>query len=144
MSHSNLLAVPPVVVAGPARHLTVQPFPYAVTAVELSLVAPFRRPNERLLTVLRDVSRILHAQGISFEVIAVPAGPVDGDVSGLERLAYTRVVRSEDQQDKGAAMEVGFAMATGAWVCFLDAEGDDEVDAYELAESFHRAREGDA
>ncbi|MGA5301821.1 glycosyltransferase family 2 protein [Nucisporomicrobium flavum] len=144
MSQPNLLAVPPVVVAGPARHLTVKPFPYAVTAVELSVVVPFRRPDERLLTVLRDVSRILHAQGISFELIAVPAGRLDGDPALLEKLAYTRVVRSRDQQDKGAAMEVGFAMATGAWVCFLDAEGDDEIDAYELAEHFHRAREGDA
>ena len=38
MTHSNLLAVPPVVVAGPARDLAPLPWPYAVAAVELTVV----------------------------------------------------------------------------------------------------------
>ena len=144
MSHSNLLAMPPVVVAGPARDLSRRAWPYALTTVDLSVVVPFRRADERLLTALQEISEILHAQGISFELIVVPAGPVQGDPRTLAGLPYARIVRSQDQQDQGAAMHVGFAMAHGSWVCFHDVEGDAEIDGYELAEHFHRAREGDA
>jgi len=144
MTQSNLLVMPPVVVAGPAANLSAQPFPFALTAVDLSVVVPFRRADERLVAVLQEVSEILHAQGISFELITVPAGAVHGDPRPLADLPYARLVRSQDQQDKGAAMHVGFAMAHGSWVCFLDAEGEAEIDAYELVEHFHRAREGEA
>ena len=100
--------------------------------------------DDRLFASLQEISEILHAQGISFELIAVPAGSVQGDPQSLAGLPYARIVRSQDQQDKGAAMHVGFAMAHGSRVCFLDAEGEAGIDGYELAEHFHRAREGDA
>jgi hypothetical protein len=143
MTQSNLLAMPPVVVAGPARDLSRRPFPFALATVD-SVVVAFRRADERLVAALQGISEILHAQGISFELIAVPAGSVQGDPQMLAGLPYSRVVRSQDQQDKGAAMHVGFAMAHGSYVSFLDAEGEAGLDGYELAEHFHRAREGDA
>ncbi|PRY19327.1 glycosyltransferase [Pseudosporangium ferrugineum] len=144
MTNSNLLAVPPVVVAGPARDLAPLPWPYAVSSVELTVVVPFQNPGARLQDAVQRLSDALHAQRISFEVIAVAAGSRNGSAGSLGDIAHTRVVTSAHIQDKGAAMHFGFAMARGAWICFADIEGEAEVDAYELVEHFHLAREKNA
>ncbi|MEV4636443.1 glycosyltransferase [Actinoplanes sp. NPDC049548] len=141
MTHTNLLAVPPVVVAGPARDLAPMPWPYAVAAVELTVVVPFQNAGRRLREAVQRVADALHSQQVSFEVIAVAARPGDGSAQTLADLPQTRVVTSAHIQDKGAAMHFGFAMARGSWICFADMDGDTEVDAYELIEHFHMARE---
>lgn len=141
MTHQDLLAVPPVVVAGPARDLAPMPWPYAVAAVELTVVVPFQNPGRRLREAVERLTEALHFQQISFEVIAVAASSGDGSAQTLAGLPHTRVVATTHIQDKGAAMHFGFAMARGAWICFADVDADTEVDAYELVEYFHMARE---
>ncbi|MFI7603282.1 glycosyltransferase family 2 protein [Actinoplanes sp. NPDC049681] len=141
MTHRNLLAVPPVVVAGPARDLAPMPWPYAVAAVELSVVLPFQNPGRRLREGVERLAEALHSQQISFEVIAVAAGSYDGSAQTLAGLPHIRVVDSAHIQDMGAAMHFGFAMARGSWICFADVDPETEVDAYELVETFHTARE---
>ncbi|MEV6597183.1 glycosyltransferase [Actinoplanes sp. NPDC051346] len=141
MSYSNLLALPPVVVAGPARDLSPMPWPYRVAAVELSVVVPFHNANIRLQVALQQISDALVSQGISFEVIALSARTGAGSSAELDSLPHTRVVTSAGIQDKGAALHLGFAMARGAWICFVDIDEDAEIDAYELIEQYHRSRE---
>ncbi|MFI5494827.1 glycosyltransferase [Actinoplanes sp. NPDC051859] len=141
MTQTNLLAVPPVVVAGPARDLTPMPWPYRVASVELSIVVPFHSADERLQDALRRIGDALNSQGISFEVIALSARPGIGASPELARMPHTRVITSDAVEDKGAALHLGFAMARGAWICFVDVDEDADMDAYELIEYFHRARE---
>ncbi|OJF12217.1 glycosyltransferase [Couchioplanes caeruleus] len=141
MTYSNLLAVPPVVVAGPARDLSPMPWPYRVAAVELSVVVPFHRTGPRLQEALKRISDALNSQGIAFEMIALSARPGAGSSPELDRMPHTRVVTSGSIEDKGAALHLGFAMARGAWICFVDIDEDAEIDGYELIEHFHRARE---
>ncbi|MFC3381124.1 glycosyltransferase [Couchioplanes azureus] len=141
MTYSNLLAVPPVVVAGPARDLSPMPWPYRVAAVELSVVVPFHSADARLEGALKRISEALNSQGISFEVLALSARPGAGSSPELDRMPHTRVVTSTTIEDKGAALHLGFAMARGAWVCFVDIDEDADVDGYAVIEYFHRARE---
>ncbi len=127
----NLMAAPPVVV----------PATVAAAAVDFSVVVPFRNPGPMLRRTVEQLRYVLRAQGITFEVIAVSEGSTDGSAAGLGDIAEARVIASGDICDKGAALEAGFAVAGGAWIGFVDLDGDDEVDPYEVVETLHRARE---
>ncbi|GAB1640919.1 glycosyltransferase family 2 protein [Krasilnikovia sp. MM14-A1259] len=127
---ANLIAAPPVVLpaAGPS-------------AVDFSVVIPFHRPGIALRQTVQRLTEVLHAQNITFEVIAVSAGCIDGSGATLQELAHTRLIASRDIQDKGAALDAGFTAATGAWIGIVDVDGDSEIDPYEVVERLHLARE---
>ncbi|GAB1693654.1 hypothetical protein KRM28CT15_54570 [Krasilnikovia sp. M28-CT-15] len=134
MTVANLIAAPPVVVPAFAG---TRP-----TTVDFSVVIPFHKPGARLLSTVQRLAEVLHAQNISFEVIAVSAGCIDGSGATLADVAHTRVIASREIQDKGAALDAGFAAAAGIWIGILDIDGDGEVDPYEVVENLHRARDG--
>ncbi|GAB1642239.1 glycosyltransferase [Krasilnikovia sp. MM14-A1259] len=136
MTVANLIAAPPVVV--PARPGSR---PADSAAVDFTVVIPFHKPGAKLLQTAQRLSEVLHAQNIRFEILAVSAGCIDGSGATLADLADTRVIASRDVQDKGAALEAGFAAAAGAWIGIIDVDGDTEIDPYEVVETLHRARE---
>jgi len=112
----------------------------ADAAVELTVVVPFYNPGAALRpTVERLVAR-LTAEGVSFGVIAVSDGSTDGSERTLDGLAGVRVVASPVNRGKGAALHLGFAAARGAWIGFVDADGD--IDPTHLADYLRVAREG--
>ena len=62
---------------------------------------------------------------IGFEVGAVADGTTDHSDEGLEELGEElRVVRLEQNSGKGAALRAGFAEGRGAYVGFIDGDGD--------------------
>ncbi|RZU48359.1 glycosyl transferase family 2 [Krasilnikovia cinnamomea] len=127
---ANLIAAPPVVVpaTGPS-------------AVDFTVIIPFHRPGVALRQTVQRLTEVLHAQNITFEIIAVSAGCIDGTVATLEELPHTRLIASRDIQDKGAALQAGFTASTGAWIGIVDVDGDTEIDPYEVVESLHLARD---
>ena len=138
MTVNHLIAVPPVVIAGPDRAEWQSGDP---TAVEFSVVIPFHNPGAALRRAVERISDALYAQGILFEVVAVSGGTKDGSERTLDDLARTRMIARTDIQDRGAALQAGFEAARGAWIGFIDVDADAEVDPYELIECLHRARE---
>ncbi|WP_306214805.1 glycosyltransferase family 2 protein [Actinoplanes sp. RD1] len=138
MTVAHLIAVPPVVIAGNDRAEWQYGDP---TAVEFSIVIPFHNPGAALRSTVERISDALYAQGIPFEVLAVSGGTKDGSERTLDDLSRTRVIAQPDIQDRGAALQAGFAAARGAWIGFVDVDADSEVDPYELIECLHRARE---
>jgi len=141
MTVAHLIAVPPFVVAGPAPR---DFWSRGQAAVEFTVVIPFHSPGGALRRTVDHLAETLYAQNISFEMIAVSGGSTDGSEQSLAGLPWIRVITEADVQDKGAALQRGAAAAAGAWIGFVDVDGDAEVDPYELIECLHRAREGEA
>src|SRR5690349_133223 len=127
MTVNHLIAVPPVVIAGPDRAEWQSGDP---TAVEFSVVIPFHNPGAALRRAVERISDALYAQGILFEVVAVSGGTKDGSERTLDDLARTRMIARTDIQDRGAALQAGFEAARGAWIGFIDVDADAEVDPY--------------
>jgi glycosyltransferase involved in cell wall biosynthesis len=98
----------------------------ATPSVELSIVVPYYNPGPRLRANVERLLKVLEAAGASFEVIAVSDGSTDGSAETLEGLgggALRRVSLAENG-GKGQALRVGLAMGRGAWLGFIDADGD--------------------
>ncbi len=108
-----------------AGDLWVQPTP----SLELSVVVPYYNPGARLRATMERLLATLEEASVSFEVIAVSDGSTDGSpeaLEGLEGLAgqSLRLVRLDRNGGKGQALRIGLAMGRGAYLGFIDADGD--------------------
>src|SRR2546423_972387 len=93
--------------------------------VELTIVMPFYNPGAALRRTVIRVVECLRAEGLAFEVIAVSDGSNDGSEHTLGGIGpEVRVIVSPRNQGKGAALHLGFVRARGAWIGFVDADGD--------------------
>ncbi|GGQ73769.1 glycosyltransferase family 2 protein [Couchioplanes azureus] len=110
-------------------------------AVELTVVVPFYNPGAALRPTVEKLVACLAEERVSYEVIAVSDGSTDGSERTLAGLPGVRVVVSPVNQGKGGALHLGFAAARGAWIGFVDADGD--IDPRHLAEYLRIARAGD-
>lgn len=109
-------------------------------AVELTVVVPFYNPGAALRPTVEKLIASLTAEQVAFEVVAVSDGSTDGSTETLNGLDRVRVIVSPVNQGKGAALHLGFAAARGAWIGFVDADGD--IDPRHLATFLRQAREG--
>jgi len=109
--------------------------------VELTVVVPFYNPGTALRPTVARLVACLRDAGVAFEVIAVSDGSTDGSELTLGGIgSEVRVVVAPANQGKGGALHLGFARARGAWVGFIDADGD--IDPGHLVEYLHVARTG--
>lgn len=107
--------------------------------IELTVVVPFYNPGAALRRTVERLVATLRAERVGFEVIAVSDGSTDGSERSLDGVgSEVRVVANRVNQGKGAALHAGFARARGAWVGFVDADGD--IDPVHLAEYLRIAR----
>jgi len=111
-----------------------------VSGVELSVVVPFYNPGAALRPTVERLVACLSAAGVVFEVIAVSDGLTDGSAATLAGIAGVTVLDNAVNQGKGAALHQGFAAAGGAWVGFIDADGD--IDPRHLVDYLMLARTG--
>ncbi|MFI5935886.1 glycosyltransferase family 2 protein [Actinoplanes sp. NPDC051494] len=112
----------------------------ADAAVELTVVVPFYNPGAALRPTVERLIASLRAEGVAYEVIAVSDGSTDGSERSLDGLPGVRVVGSPVNQGKGAALHLGFAAAKGAWIGFVDSDGD--IDPVHLVEYLRVAQSG--
>jgi hypothetical protein len=93
--------------------------------VELSMILPCYNPGpaiggflERLTAELKD--------GVSHEIIVVSDGSTDGSIEVARRFPSpsVRVIHYANRAGKGHALRVGLSAARGAFVGFIDADGD--------------------
>jgi glycosyltransferase involved in cell wall biosynthesis/O-antigen/teichoic acid export membrane protein len=93
--------------------------------LDLTLVLPSYNPGPRLRAHTEDTLATLRHTGVRFELICVSDGSTDGADAGLEALGpEVNVVRLPENAGKGHALQVGFALARGSYVGFIDGDGD--------------------
>jgi len=95
-------------------------------ATRVSLVIPFYNPGAALRDTVVRSARTLEACGLPFEIIAVSDGSTDGSPETLDGLlpGVLHTVRLPENKGKGEAVRVGFRLAVGEYVGFIDADGD--------------------
>jgi glycosyltransferase involved in cell wall biosynthesis len=109
--------------------------------VELTVVVPFYNPGSALRPTVLNLVQHLRAARVGFEVVAVSDGSTDGSEHTLDGIGpEVRVLVSERNVGKGGALHLGFSRARGAWVGFVDADGD--IDPAHVVEYLTLARDG--
>jgi glycosyltransferase involved in cell wall biosynthesis len=113
----------------------------ATADIELTVVVPFYNPGPVVGQTIRNITGTLTAAGIGHEIIAVNDGSTDGSQHHLHGIPNVRLIDNRTNSGKGHALHQGFAAAQGAWVGFIDADGD--IDPRHLATYLRLARVGD-
>lgn len=94
-------------------------------ALDVTVVVPYYNPGPRLIGHVAELVQVLRASGLESEIIAVSDGTVDGSDEGLEQLGpEVRVVRLASNMGKGMAIRVGLSHGRGAYLGFIDGDGD--------------------
>ena len=128
----------PTGTGGHTRHL----WQSAAPEITLSVVIPFFNPGPALRPTVQRLLDVLKPDGVSFEVIAVSDGSTDGSEDTLTGLDdRVTVLVAPFNRGKGAALRLGMEHTGGAWVGFLDADGD--IDPQHLREYLDLAQAGD-
>ncbi len=93
---------------------------------ELSVVIPVYNEQDNLEPLLAELRPVLHAQGLSFELLLVDDASTDASAAVLARLAASdariRVVTHRCNSGQSAALASGFRLARGRLVLTLDAD----------------------
>ena len=91
-----------------------------------SIVVPYYNPGDRLRPTVEHMVQALNECGITFEIIAVSDGSTDGSSKTLDGMPekLVRQVSYPVNAGKGNALRVGFGLARGDYVGFIDADGD--------------------
>lgn len=92
--------------------------------MELSVIIPCFNEEKNVPRYRDELWPILESLGLSFEVVIVNDGSVDGTVAAVEALGkpQARLVRHECNRGLGAAVRTGIAAATGDWLVVLDGD----------------------
>ncbi len=110
---------------------------------ELSLVIPLFNEEESLRPLTEWIERVMKGQSYSYEVIFVDDGSTDGSWQVIEDLCKSnpniKGIRFRRNYGKSAALNEGFAAATGLVVITLDADLQDSPD--EIPALFRMIRE---
>ena len=93
--------------------------------VELSMIVPCYNPGHALESFLTRLTLELQHEGTN-EVIVVSDGSTDDSVDVVRRMASPsiRVIHYPERAGKGHALRVGLSSARGAYVGFIDGDGD--------------------
>ncbi len=116
---------------GPRRH-------------DLSIVIPVRDEFENVVPLTRDIVREVGALGLSYEVIFVNDGSVDGTADRLDELAIqnpaVKVIHFAAAFGQTAALAAGIETATGWQIVTMD--GDRQNDPADIGPMLARLSEG--
>lgn len=100
---------------------------------DISVILPIYNEASTVANVLVELVEKLMADKISFEVIAVDDGSIDGTPEQLKVVRskypkYVRVVRHLINRGNGAALRSGTRIANGSIVVYMDADGQHNPD----------------
>ena len=94
---------------------------------DIAMVVPFYNPGAvALVDTVRRLADALDGLGGSYRIVAVSDGSTDGSGAALieQALAHVEVVTLDANRGKGAALRTGLAHTHGAFVGYIDADGD--------------------
>ncbi len=112
---------------------------------EISVVIPLRDEAGNVVPLHRELTDVLDQLGVSYEVILVDDGSVDGtfeQLAGIQaRDAKVKVIRFTRNFGQTAAFAAGFAEARGRYIITLD--GDLQNDPRDIPQMLALARRKD-
>jgi glycosyltransferase involved in cell wall biosynthesis/O-antigen/teichoic acid export membrane protein len=96
------------------------------TGIDVTIVVPYYNPGPALCRNIRELVETLRAEPVRFEVVAVADGCTDGSDVALRTLDLPelRTVVLERNRGKGEALRTGLDLGRGAYLGFIDADGD--------------------
>lgn len=93
--------------------------------VDISFVVPYYNPGPRFCPNIASLAQVLGDSGMSFEIITVSDGSTDGFDAALGDVSpHIHSIRLDRNWGKGQALRVGLSMGRGAYLGFIDADGD--------------------
>lgn len=94
--------------------------------LDITLVVPFYNPGPRFREHLSGLISVLNSSGLSYEIIAVSDGSTDGSAERVRQIGaeVLRCVELPRNAGKGMALRAGLAKGRGAYLGFIDADGD--------------------
>lgn len=92
--------------------------------LDVTIVVPFFNPGQRFAPNMERLVEVLEAETVTYEVIAVSDGSTDASETTIAHLDPVRCIVLPGNRGKGGALRVGFEQARGAYVGFIDADGD--------------------
>ncbi len=100
--------------------------------MDLSLIIPLYNEEESLPELTAWISKVTHQAGLSFEIIFVDDGSSDDSWKTIENLKtdYQEVkgIKFRRNYGKSAALNTGFAAASGSVIITMDADLQDSPD----------------
>ena len=124
--------------------------------MDISLVIPLYNEEESLEELLSWITKVSMENGLSHEVILIDDGSTDNSWKFIERMSASdnclKAIKFRRNYGKSAALNSGFAMATGDVVITMDADlqdSPDEIpslynmikdDGYDLVSGWKRTR----
>jgi len=112
---------------------------------EISVVIPLRDEAGNVVPLHRELTDVLDQLGVSYEVILVDDGSIDGtfeQLAGIQaRDAKVKVIRFTRNFGQTAAFAAGFAEARGSYIITLD--GDLQNDPRDIPQMLALARRKD-
>lgn len=108
--------------------------------IGITVVMPAYNPGDALRPAVDRCVSVMRENDIGFELIVVSDGSTDGSMATLEGAGpEVKVVELPENRGKGGALHAGFTRARGAWVGFVDSDGD--IDPAHLVEYFRMGQE---
>ena len=89
----------------------------------VSMILPSYNAGPRLLSTIKDAHQEMGRLGVTYEIIVVDDGSVDGSCD-FDPDVLCVTLLSKENGGKGTAIATGIGASTGALVGFLDADGD--------------------
>ncbi len=94
--------------------------------VDLSVVVPVFNEVDNLEPLVSELTEVLHADGVSFEIVLVDDGSTDGSSERISAMARegsgVRGLHFRENRGQTAAFDAGFKAASGRFVATLDAD----------------------
>ncbi len=101
--------------------------------IDISVVMPAYNPGDALRPAVDRCVQVMRENNIGFELIVVSDGSTDGSMATLDGAGpEVKVIELPENRGKGGALHAGFSRARGAWVGFVDSDGD--IDPAHLVE----------
>jgi glycosyltransferase involved in cell wall biosynthesis len=127
--HDDGLALLPLAEANPS-HTEVASSNERANGPRLSVVVPAMNEEGNIPSLHRAIAGVLDATGITFELILIDDGSIDGTWQAIEALSTQdrRVVGLRHRRNFGKArgLATGFAVASGDLVLTMDADLQDD------------------
>jgi len=137
-SPTTIASITSITTRSTGRDRSTELWRSATPGLTLSVVIPFYNPGAALRPTVARLIDVLDRAGVTFEVIAVCDGSTDGSAATLADLdTRVAVLVAPVNRGKGAALRLGMQHAAGAWVGFVDADGD--IDPQHLRDYLHLA-----
>ena len=111
--------------------------------IELSVLIPAYNEEANILKTVSDISDMLFAMQVTYEIIVIDDGSTDNTAFLVESLMARDIsaIRLHQNFGKGKAIRTGIEAATGKYIAFIDADG--QIDPQHISKFYDLAKKYD-